>query len=79
LIHGTEDRTVPVQQSRDFYELLKSKGVAVHLVEIPNVDHSFIGPNPAVTKAASLQALRKSFEFIDQVSGVGAGAKSAAR
>jgi acetyl esterase/lipase len=79
LIHGTEDRTVPVQQSRDFYELLKSKGVAVQLVEIPNVDHSFIGPNPAVTKAASLQALRKSFEFIDQVSGAGAGAKSAAR
>jgi acetyl esterase/lipase len=79
LIHGTEDRTVPVQQSRDFYELLKSKGVAVQLVEIPNVDHSFIGPNLAVTKAASLQALRKSFEFIDQVSGAGAGGKSAAR
>jgi acetyl esterase/lipase len=79
LIHGTEDRTVPVQQSRDFYELLKSKGVAVKLVEIPNVDHSFIGPNLAVTKAASLQALRKSFEFIDQVSGAGAGGKSAAR
>jgi dienelactone hydrolase len=49
--------------------LLKSKGVAVQLVEIPGVDHSFIGPNPAVTKAASLQALRRTFEFIDQVSG----------
>jgi dipeptidyl aminopeptidase/acylaminoacyl peptidase len=28
LIHGANDRTVPVQQSRDFYTLLKSKGVS---------------------------------------------------
>jgi acetyl esterase/lipase len=69
LIHGTADHTVPVQQSRDFYSLLRSKGVAVSLVEIPDVDHSFVGTKPQVTKAASLEALRKSFEFIDRTVG----------
>ena len=69
LIHGTNDRTVPVQQSRDFYALLKSKGVSVEFVEIPGVDHSFIGSTPQATRAASLQALQKSFAFIDQTIG----------
>jgi dipeptidyl aminopeptidase/acylaminoacyl peptidase len=64
LIHGAEDHTVPVQQSRDFYALLKSKGVSVEYVEIPGVDHSFIGHTSEATRAASLEALRKSFEFI---------------
>jgi acetyl esterase/lipase len=69
LIHGTNDRTVPVQQSRDFYALLRSKGVSVEFVEIPRVDHSFIGSTPQATRAASLQALQKSFAFIDRTIG----------
>ena len=73
LIHGTADHTVPVQQSRDFYALLRSKGVPAELVEIPGVDHSFIGATPAATRAASLLALRKSFEFIDRTVGPGSG------
>jgi len=71
LIHGTNDHTVPVQQSRDFYALLKSKGVLAEFVEIPGVDHSFIGSTPDATRVASLQALKKSFEFIDQTIGAG--------
>ena len=73
LIHGTADHTVPVQQSRDFYALLRSKGVPAELVEIPGVDHSFIGATPAATRAASLLALRKSFDFIDRTVGPGSG------
>lgn len=75
LIHGTVDHTVPVQQSRDFYALLRSKGVSAELVEIPGVDHSFIGSTPQATRAASLLALRKSFDFIDRTVGPGSGAK----
>lgn len=71
LIHGVEDHSVPVQQSRDFNALLRSKGVPVELVEIPGVDHSFIGPTAEATRAASLQALRKSFDFIDRTIGSG--------
>jgi dipeptidyl aminopeptidase/acylaminoacyl peptidase len=76
LIHGSVDHTVPVQQSRDFYTLLQSKGVSAELIEIPGVDHSFIGPTPEATRAASLKALQKSFEFIDRVVGAGSGTKA---
>ena len=76
LIHGVADHTVPIQQSRDFYRLLRSKGVSAGLIEIPAVDHSFIGPTPEATRAASLQALQKSFEFIDRTVGPGSGAKA---
>jgi len=69
LIHGSDDHTVPIQQSRDFLALLRSKGVAAELVEIPGVDHSFIGRSPRATRAASLQALQRSFEFIDRTLG----------
>jgi len=65
LVHGSDDHTVPTQQSRDFLALLRSKGVAAELVEIPAVDHSFIGKTPQITRAASLQALQRSFDFID--------------
>ena len=75
LIHGTVDHTVPVQQSRDFYALLRSKGVAAELVEIPGVDHSFIGSTPQATRAASLLALQKSFAFIDRTVGPGSSIK----
>jgi acetyl esterase/lipase len=71
LIHGVDDHSVPVQQSRDFKALLESKGVPVELVEIPGVDHSFVGPTAEATRAASLQALQKSFDFIDRTFGGG--------
>jgi acetyl esterase/lipase len=69
LIHGVDDHTVPVQQSRDFLATLKAKGVSVKLVEIPSVDHSFIGKTPDITRAASLQALDESLAFIDRTLG----------
>ena len=69
LIHGVEDKTVPVKQSRDFLGALQAKGVRAELIEIPGVDHSFIGPSAAATRAASLQALQKSLDFIDQAVG----------
>jgi acetyl esterase/lipase len=69
LIHGVNDKTVPVQQSRAYLRALKAKGVSAELIEIPGVDHSFIGGTPEATRAASLQALDKSLEFIDRTVG----------
>jgi acetyl esterase/lipase len=69
MIHGVNDKTVPVQQSRDYLAALRAKGVPAELVEVPGVDHSFIGATPEATRAASLQALRKSLEFIDRTVG----------
>lgn len=69
LIHGEIDRVVPVAQSRAFDAALRAKGVASELLVIPAVDHSFIGGSPEATRKASLQALSKTFAFIDAVSG----------
>jgi acetyl esterase/lipase len=65
MIHGVNDHTVPVEQSRSYLAALRSKGVKAELLEIPNVDHSFIGTTPAATREASLRALNRSIEFID--------------
>jgi acetyl esterase/lipase len=69
LIHGEIDKVVPVSQSRAFDAALRAKGVPTELVVIPAVDHSFIGNSPEATRQASLQALAKTFAFIDAVSG----------
>jgi acetyl esterase/lipase len=65
MIHGVNDRTVPISQSRAYLAALRAKNVEAELVEIPNVDHSFIGGTPAATREASLKALNRSIEFID--------------
>jgi para-nitrobenzyl esterase len=67
LIHGTEDRTVPIKQSRDFLVVLKKSKVPVELLELPGVDHSFIGKNAEATRKASVQAFEASLAFIDRV------------
>lgn len=65
MIHGVNDRTVPLAQSRSYLAALKSRGVSAELLEIPGVDHSFIGATPAATRDASLKALSRSIEFIE--------------
>jgi acetyl esterase/lipase len=65
MIHGVNDHTVPIAQSRSYLAALRAKGVKAELVEIPDVDHSFIGTTPAATREASLRALDRSIEFID--------------
>jgi len=60
---------VPVKQSQEMYERLRAAGVHAELLLIPGVDHSFIGPNPAATRAASLAALNRVFAFIDTTLG----------
>lgn len=69
MVHGSADRQVPVQQSITLDAALKSAGVRSELLVIPDVDHSFIGASPQATRAASLDALDRSFAFIDQVLG----------
>ncbi len=63
LIHGINDRTVPVDQSRLAEAGLKANGVPVSAIYIPGVDHSFIGPDAATTHAATMQAVNATFDF----------------
>ncbi len=66
LIHGTEDKTVPYQQSRAFYDALKAGSVRVELVTIAGAGHGFAGPNQ---EADSKKAIDKTFAFIDATIG----------
>lgn len=66
LIHGVEDKTVPVAQSHLAEEKLKAAGVPVQSIYIDGVDHSFIGQTPQETRAASLRAMNATFDFLHQ-------------
>lgn len=64
LIHGTEDKVVPVTQSRLLEARMKAAGVPVEALYIPGVDHSFMGKTPAETRDATLKAVNASFDFL---------------
>lgn len=70
LIHGTEDKVVPVDQSRRGEAALRRAGVPVEAIYIPGVDHSFIGRTPEATRDATLQAVNATFDFFHQKLGV---------
>ena len=63
LIHGNDDRTVPVEQSHLAEAKLKALGVPVTAIYIPAVDHSFIGRESATTHAATMTAVNATFNF----------------
>lgn len=65
LIHGTDDKVVPVEQSRLLADRLKAAKVPVTLDIITGVGHSWIGANADATRAASLRALDLTFGFFD--------------
>jgi acetyl esterase/lipase len=70
LIHGEEDKTVPVEQSHIGEALLRKAGVPVETIYIAGVDHSFIGANPAATREATLRATNATFDFFHAKLGV---------
>lgn len=70
LIHGVEDKVVPLAQSQELEAAMKRAGAPVRSLYIANVDHSFIGKTPQVTRHASLQAINATFDFFHEVLGV---------
>ncbi|KRA84163.1 alpha/beta hydrolase [Altererythrobacter sp. Root672] len=66
LLHGTEDRVVPVAQSERLAQKLNSVGASVEVEIIPGVGHSWVGANEAETREASLRALDHTYRFFDQ-------------
>lgn len=67
LIHGDNDRTVPVAQSHLAEAAMRAQGVPVEAIYIPAVDHSFIGADLATTQAATLRATNATFDFFHRV------------
>jgi len=64
LIHGTDDKTVPVAQSHTLEARMKALGIPVSATYIDGVDHSFLGATTAETRAATLKAINLSFDFL---------------
>lgn len=75
LIVGTEDTTLPHQQTLEMAQKLNSAGVKHELIVLPDVNHSFIGKTPEQTRDANLKALAATFKFIDQTIGNAQSAK----
>ncbi len=63
LIHGTEDKVVPIGQSYLAEAKFKAAGVPVQVLYLPGVDHSFIGASPEQTRTATLKATNATFDF----------------
>lgn len=70
LIHGDDDKVVPVAQSHLGEAALRKAGVRVESIYIPGVDHSFIGKTAAETRAATLKATNATFDFFHKTLGV---------
>ena len=64
-----DDTTVPIGQSRIFYEALRAKGVPTEFVIEPGVGHSWLGKSPAATRAASYDAMKRTVDFIEATIG----------
>jgi acetyl esterase/lipase len=69
LIVGTEDTTVPHQQTLEMADTLKAAGAQYELVALPAVGHGLIGKTLEETRDANLKALAATFRFIDQTIG----------
>jgi acetyl esterase/lipase len=67
LIHGEQDRTVDVSQSRNFEAAARKVGLKLRSIYIPAVDHSFVGQSPEVTRKATLEATNATFDFFHEL------------
>jgi acetyl esterase/lipase len=65
LIHGALDKTVAPSQSEKFHAALQASAVKAQLLVLPDVDHSFVGNTPELTRDASLRALHATIDFFD--------------
>ncbi len=66
LVHGEQDRIVPVTQSRALEARLKEAGVPVETMYVPGVDHSLVAEDPEQTRQAALEAVARTFRFFDE-------------
>lgn len=63
LIHGTHDRVVPADQSRNAAQAFGRIGIPAETLYLQDADHSFVSPTPEQTRAATLSATNASFDF----------------
>jgi dipeptidyl aminopeptidase/acylaminoacyl peptidase len=65
IMHGKEDKLVPYQQSQEFYDSLKAKGVKATLILEPGAGHGWEGASPEASK----EIYEKAYRFFDETIG----------
>lgn len=67
LMHGTGDTEVPFGQTLEMAAALRSARVPVQMQLITGANHGWMARNGAATRRASLEALGRTFSYIDAV------------
>lgn len=70
ILHGEDDKVVPVAQSHRLEAALRAVGVPVRATYYPGTDHSFIGKSADDTRRTSLNAMNATFDFFHEKLGV---------
>lgn len=67
LLHGRADTEVPFSQTLEMAAALRKAGVRVEVGLIDAAGHGWIGASGSITRQASLEALRRTYDFIDDM------------
>ena len=67
LMAGSSDTEVPCEQTLEMAAALRRVHAPVEMHLINGANHGWIAHGPVGTRRASLEALRRTFEFIDRV------------
>ncbi|KAB8262860.1 alpha/beta-hydrolase [Aspergillus pseudonomiae] len=67
VVHGLEDRMVPICLSRELVRVLEEKGVECEMVEVPGEDHTFAMGMEVGSRTWEIQ--RKGFDFLERIIG----------
>lgn len=70
LLHGVDDKVVPVAQSHELEAALTAAGVPVIATYYAGTDHSFMGATSDDTRRTSLKAMNATFDFFHDKLGV---------
>ncbi|KAE8377470.1 alpha/beta-hydrolase [Aspergillus bertholletiae] len=67
VVHGTEDRMVPIDLSRELVRVLEEKGVECEMVEVLGEDHTFAMGMQVGSRTWEIQ--RRGFDFLERIIG----------
>ncbi|BAE64338.1 unnamed protein product [Aspergillus oryzae RIB40] len=65
VVHGVEDRMVPIYLSRELVRVLEENGTECEMVEVPGEDHTFAMGMEVGSRTWELQ--RRGFDFLEMV------------
>ncbi|KAK6829218.1 hypothetical protein RU639_003603 [Aspergillus parasiticus] len=65
VVHGAEDRMVPIYLSRELVKVLEAKGIECEMVEVPGEDHTFAMGMEVGSRTWEMQ--RRGFDFLERI------------